>query len=123
MERKYKYYPEDFPELKVKDIHYGLVFDVYDEHTDVNTKISFITKEETSQIELDAKKIEISEVMSENELTWKHDKKKNKLIINFKKSVGKDKLLLFKQKTQLNQQKMIWKECIMIRLQVELPLK
>ncbi len=101
MERKYKYYPEDFPELKVKDIHYGLVFDVYDEHTDVNTKISFITKEETSQIELDAKKIEISEVMSENELTWKHDKKKNKLIINFKKSVGKDKAVTIQTKNTI----------------------
>ena len=107
MQRKYKYYPQDFPELEVKDIHYDLIFDVHNEHTDVNTKISFITKKETSKIELDAKKIEISEVTSEDELTWKHDKKKNKLIINFKKSIGKKGQSLFKQKIKLNQLKTI----------------
>ena len=62
-ERKYKYYPEDFPELQVENIHYDLVFDMSDEHTDVSSKISFKTTEKISEIALDAKKMEITEVV------------------------------------------------------------
>ncbi len=98
MNRKYKYYPEDFPELNVKNIHYDLVFDIFDDKTKVNTKISFKLKNDTKKLELDAKKIDINSITSNKEINWEHDKKENKLIIKFKNKTKKGEKILIESK-------------------------
>ncbi len=98
MKRKYKYYQQDFPELNVKNIHYDLTFDVFDKKTKVNTKITCIANEEIKKLELDAKKIEILDVKSNHEITWKYNKKINKLIIQFKKQIKKNQEVLIETK-------------------------
>ena len=92
MNRKYKFYPEDFSELIVKNINYNLTFDIFDDHTNVNTIISFAIRNETDLIELDAKKLNINKVKCNKKMQWNYDKKKNKLLITFE------------EKTQLNEQ-------------------
>ena len=101
MERKYKYYPEDFPELDVGDIHYDLTFDVYDKETKANMELFFTLKKETDKIELDAKKLDIHEVLCDKEVKWEHDKKKNKLIITFGKKINAGEKLVIKTKNEL----------------------
>jgi len=98
MKRKYKYYPSDFPELNVKNIHYDLIFDVFDEHTLVSTTLSFQTTKKMKRTELDAKKIEIQAVNSNKEIKWIHDKKKNKLIIDFNKIINANEKIIIKTK-------------------------
>jgi len=101
MKRKYKYYPSDFPDLNVKNIHYDLIFDVFDDHTNVETTISFDMIKETNTLELDAKKIEIQTVNCNKEIKWKHDKKKNKLIIDFSKTINTNEKITIKTKNTI----------------------
>ena len=41
MAREFKYYPEDFGDLPVKVMHMDLDFDVYDDHTIVESTLHF----------------------------------------------------------------------------------
>jgi aminopeptidase N len=100
-DRKYKYYPRDFPELKVEKIHYDLVFDVHDDHTISTNKISFTAKEDLDEISLDAKKLEILEVEFENEINWNYDEKKDKLFIKFKNQIKKGQRITIKTKQKI----------------------
>ncbi|HII81632.1 MAG TPA: hypothetical protein HA261_14880 [Methanosarcina sp.] len=42
----YKYYPEDFGELTVDVLHMDMVFDVYDDRTNVKSVLRVITWDE-----------------------------------------------------------------------------
>ncbi len=86
-ERKFKYYPKDFPELNVKNIHYNLEFDMFDEHTNVNSKISFVMLKSANKISLDARKMEIKNVKANRKIEWTFDEKKSKLNLIFDKTL------------------------------------
>ena len=90
MDRKFKYYPADFPDLAVTNINYDLTFDVFDDHTNVDTIISFKIRNETGLIELDAKKLKINKVTSNKKMQWNYDESKNKLLITFEEKAQVD---------------------------------
>ncbi|MBL4694002.1 M1 family metallopeptidase [Candidatus Gracilibacteria bacterium] len=64
-ERVFKYYPEDFGDLTVKVLHMDLSFDVFDDHTVVDSEIRMEALEDISELELNAKNLEILEVSGE----------------------------------------------------------
>ena len=101
MKRKYKYYPTDFPKLNIKNIYYDLIFDIFDDHTIVDSKLSFQVTKKTKKIELDAKKIEIYEVITNKKIKWKHDTEKNKLIISFDKQLNNNEKINIKIKNKI----------------------
>lgn len=63
--KKYKYYPEDFGDLTVDVLHMDLMFDVFDDHTVVDSVLHVRTKEELESLDLNAKGLEILEVKVE----------------------------------------------------------
>lgn len=64
-DRKYKYYPSDFGDLTVEVKHMDLVFDVFEDHTVVDSVLHVRTKEEIESLDLNAKDLEILEVKVE----------------------------------------------------------
>ncbi|HMA05778.1 MAG TPA: M1 family metallopeptidase [Methanomicrobiales archaeon] len=64
--RIFRYYPEDFGELRVKVLHMDLTFDVHDDHTRVISYLTARTLDRTLQtLELNAKDLEIVSITSE----------------------------------------------------------
>lgn len=98
--RLFKYYPEDFGALDVEVIHMNLQFDVYDDHTVVDSAIFVKTLKEISQIELNAKNLEVAEIdCYEEKCTYKYLQEENVIRIKFAKKVRKGKELTIKTKT------------------------
>jgi aminopeptidase N len=61
--RLYKYYPEDFGELKVDVLHMDLVFDIYDDRTNVNSILKVKTLENPIEtLELNCRDLEVRAV-------------------------------------------------------------
>ena len=61
--RLYKYYPEDFGELTVDVLHMDLVFDVYDDRTNVKSMLRVRTKDAPiEKLELNCRDLEIRAV-------------------------------------------------------------
>jgi aminopeptidase N len=85
MTRLFKYHPEDFGALPVRVIHMDLVFDVYDDHTRVASRLHGETGEDPlSELALDAKMLEIHSVRCEEcDITYDYRQGENKLIIRF----------------------------------------
>lgn len=63
--KKFKYYPEDFGDLTVEVNHMDLIFDVYEDHTVVDSVLHVRTKEEIESLDLNAKNLEILSVKVE----------------------------------------------------------
>ncbi|MBT5346636.1 M1 family metallopeptidase [bacterium] len=81
MAREFKYYPEDFGDLPVKVMHMDLDFDVYDDHTIVESTLHFKSLIENLEIlELNAKNLEILEVSDD----YEYLKEKDILKVSFK---------------------------------------
>ena len=89
MKRLFKYYPEDFKDLPVKVIHMDLIFDVYDNYTNVKSKLRIKSlNSPLSKIELNAKNLEVLSLFVENyDTTYEYKTDENIIIINFNKSV------------------------------------
>ena len=68
MAREFKYYPEDFGDLPVKVMHMDLDFDVFEDHTIVESTLHFKSLiENLENLELNAKNLEILEVSEDYE--------------------------------------------------------
>ena len=81
MKREFKYYPEDFGDLPVKVMHMDLDFDVFDDHTIVESTLHFRSLiENLKDLELNAKNLEILEVSED----YEYFKDKDILKVSFK---------------------------------------
>ncbi|MEN6379527.1 MAG: M1 family metallopeptidase [Methanofastidiosum sp.] len=89
MKRLFKYYPEDFKDLPAKVLHMDLIFDVYDNYTNVKSKLRAKSLSSTiSKLELNAKNLEVISVSVENyETEYKYKTDENIIIITFNKSL------------------------------------
>ena len=90
MKRLFKYYPEDFKDLPVKVLHMDLIFDVYDDHTNVKSKLKIKSlTSPLSKLELNAKNLEIISISVENyDIEYEYRTDENIIAINFRKSVA-----------------------------------
>ncbi len=64
-EKSYKYYPEDFGDLTVDVLHMDLIFDVFEDHTVVDSVLHVRTKEVIESLDLNSKGLEILSVKVE----------------------------------------------------------
>ncbi len=83
--RIYKYYPEDFGKLTFEVLHMDLIFDVYDDKTNVKSMLRVRTKDEPiEKLELNCKDLEIRAVSCiQYEVSYKYRKHDAILEINF----------------------------------------
>ncbi len=87
--RLYKYYPDDFGELTVDVLHMDLVFDVYDDRTNVKSVLRVRTGDEpVEKLELNCKDLEIRAVSCiQSEVSYKYREQDAILEINFREVV------------------------------------
>ncbi|WP_440956175.1 DUF3458 domain-containing protein [Methanosarcina sp. Mfa9] len=83
--RLYKYYPEDFGELTVDVLHMDLVFDVYDDRTNVKSMLRVKTLgEPIEKLELNCRDLEVRAVSCiQYEVNYKYRKADAILEVNF----------------------------------------
>lgn len=88
----YKYYPEDFGELTVDVLHMDLVFDVYDDRTNVKSVLRVKTKDKPlEKLELNCKELEIRAVSCiQAEISYRYRKDDAILEINFREEIPPD---------------------------------
>ena len=60
--REFKYYPEDFGDLTVKVKHMDLLFDVFEKHTRVESRLQVKALAEIAHLDLNANGLEILKV-------------------------------------------------------------
>ncbi len=87
--RLYKYYPEDFGELTVDVLHMDLVFDVYDDRTNVKSVLRVRTKDAPiEKLELNCRDLEIRAVSCiQYEVSYRYRKDDAILEINFREEI------------------------------------
>ncbi len=87
--RLYKYYPEDFGELTVDVLHMHLVFDVYDDRTNVKSILRVRTKDAPiEKLELNCRDLEIRAVSCiQYEVSYRYRKDDAILEINFREEI------------------------------------
>ena len=87
--RLYKYYPEDFGELTVDVLHMDLVFDVYDDRTNVKSMLRVRTKDAPiEKLELNCRDLEIRAVSCiQCEVSYRYRKDDAILEINFREEI------------------------------------
>ncbi len=93
--KEFTYSPEDFGKLPVRVEHFNLVFDVYDEHTVVESDMTMTVIEDSLQnISLDAKNLEVQEVALYDQVRAKADNNKKipKKILQYTYDVENNKL-------------------------------
>jgi len=85
MRREFVYYPGDFGELPVRVLHMDLAFDVWDDHTVVDSRMMVEVGENSLQsLALNARDLEIHEVSADaGSLSWRYERDKAMLIIDF----------------------------------------
>jgi len=85
VKKLFKFYPEDFGTQPIKVKHMNLHFDVYDNHTVVNSETIAIVKTDVlSKVSLNAKNLEIHSVScDESEVTYDYETEKDLLHILF----------------------------------------
>lgn len=84
-----KYYPEDFGELTVDVLHMDLVFDVYDDRTNVKSVLRVRTKDKPiEKLELNCRDLEIRAVSCiQCEVSYRYRKDDAILEINFREEI------------------------------------
>ena len=89
MEKIYKYYPEDFGELIVKVVHMDLLFDIFDDHTQVMSDLKLRTLgTPINELELNCKRLEILSVSCrEYDIDHEYREKDDILLIKFGRTV------------------------------------
>ncbi len=87
--RLYKYYPEDFGELTVDVLHMNLVFDVYDDRTNVKSVLRMRTKDAPiEKLELNCRDLEIRAVSCiQCEVSYRYRKDDAILEIYFREEI------------------------------------
>ncbi len=93
MEREFKYYPEDFGKLSVKVLHMDLVFDIFEDHTVVDSQLRVRALKDFDELSLDAKDLDVKSVACEDEtVCFEYQKADNKLVLKFSNTVqaGRD---------------------------------
>jgi aminopeptidase N len=87
--RLYKYYPEDFGELTVDVLHMNLVFDVYDDRTNVKSVLRVRTKDAPiEKLELNCRDLEIRAVSCiQCEVSYRYRKDDAILEIYFREEI------------------------------------
>ena len=87
--RLYKYYPEDFGELTVDVLHMDLVFDVYDDRTNVKSVLRVRTRDAPiEKLELNCRDLEIRAVSCiQSEVSYRYRKDDAILEINFREVI------------------------------------
>ena len=87
--RLYKYYPEDFGELTVDVLNMDLVFDVYDDRTNVKSVLRVRTKDAPiEKLELNCRDLEIRAVSCiQYEVSYRYRKDDAILEINFREEI------------------------------------
>lgn len=101
MTRQFKYYPEDFGDLTVKVRHMDLDFDVYEEHTVVNSKLHVkVLDHAIRSLDLNAKNLEVLEVTSTPlECSYEYLKDEDILRVKFEDEVEEGTELVISTKT------------------------
>ena len=89
MKKEFKYYPEDFGDLTVKVIHMDLIFDIYDDHTQVDAVIGLKNLDKSiNKLELNANNLELLGLSCNFcDVDFNYKKSENKIIIKFKKTI------------------------------------
>lgn len=93
--KEFAFYPDDFGKLPVKVEHFNLVFDIYDEHTVVESDMTMTVLEESLQkISFDAKNMELQEVALYDKVKAKDnvDKKTAKKLLSYSYDTENNKL-------------------------------
>jgi aminopeptidase N len=91
MTREFKFLPEDFGVLPVIVHNYDLVFDMFDDHTIVDSVMTLTTKVPVTKLSLNAKDLEINAVScTEFPVTYEYNKEDSMLEIIFKSEVSAD---------------------------------
>ncbi len=87
--RLYKYYPEDFGELTVDVLHMNLLFDVYDDRTNVKSMLRMRTKDAPiEKLELNCRDLEIRAVSCiQCEVSYRYRKDDAILEIYFREEI------------------------------------
>jgi aminopeptidase N len=87
--RLFRYYPEDFGELTVRVIHMNLVFDVFDDHTKVSSKLNAeVLDKPIRELVLNAKELEILSVScDEASVSYTYDRDKSLLTVSFQREL------------------------------------
>ena len=90
--REFKYYPEDFKKLTIKVIHIDLIFDVYDNYTNVKSDLKLKTlNKPIHKLELNAKNLDLINLKCNIcELNYEYKKNDDKIIILFNKNIPKE---------------------------------
>ncbi len=101
--KEFKYYPSDFGKLPVKVEHFNLIFDVFDEHTVIESDMTLLVLEpKLKKLSLDAKNLEVEEVALYEKVRAKNDHNKQitkqKLQWNYDKEIDKLHIELPKEK-------------------------
>jgi len=90
MKRTYKYYPEDFGKLKIKVLHMDLDFDMFDDHTVVDSVLRARALEDLDELSLNAKNLEILSVScKDHPLSFEYLKKEDRLSVKFDSKIKK----------------------------------
>lgn len=98
--RRFKYYPEDFGALPVKVLHMDLDFDVYEDHTVVDSTLIVKTLEDLKHLDLNAKNLEILAVESEPvACSYEYLKDKDILRVKFEEKIEDGVKVLVKTRT------------------------
>jgi aminopeptidase N len=87
--RFYKFYPEDFERLTVDVLHMDLVFDIYDDRTNVNSVLRVKTKNTPIvKLELNCRDLEVKAVSCiKSEVSYRYRKSDAILEINFREEI------------------------------------
>ena len=87
--RLYKFYPGDFGELTVDVLHIDLVFEIYDDRTNVNSVLRVRTKDKPLvKLELNCRDLEVRAVSCiQSEVSYSYRKNDAVLEINFKEEI------------------------------------
>lgn len=97
--RIYKFYPEDFGKLKVKVLHMDLDFDVFPEHTVVDSVFKAVALEDLSDLNLNAKGLEILSVSCDkSSVEFEYFEKEDRLHIKFKSVIKNGTEFVLKNK-------------------------
>ncbi len=89
MKREFKYYPEDFGALSVKVLHFDLLFNISDDHTDVTSDMkSRVLDKPITELELNAKALELKKLTcSFCSVTFEYDTTEHKIHIHFSRPI------------------------------------
>jgi aminopeptidase N len=87
--RLFRYYPGDFGELTVRVIHMNLIFDVFDDHTQVSSKLNAeVLDQSIRELVLNAKELEIISISCDAApVSYSYDRDESLLTVSFEREL------------------------------------